>query len=342
MKISPHTYGVTFRAAIVLGLVAILGCQQGPGTQGPPGSRGLQGEQGPQGEPGEPLNWADVVSESGIFDAIYFIGYGLYDGQNYRHYLVGTGFAAYYTNVLWTNAHVALALRDQLSRLSLYNPRPFAVKTGTYIGASDTHGVTDYEIHPNYTGSTASPDIALVYIDSYLTRFAEFLPRQFTTRLQVGQPIATMGFPGVVHHQLSRASIATFKDGTISALRRYIIESENTITSIVQHNLDLSGGTSGSPIFDHYGWVIAVNNSGTESLLIDETGTPTRIPTGNIGFGIHVDEVWRFIDEIEARQRHTRDQRAWRVIAPSHARGLTKYRAFPANRDGNTTLDGAR
>ena len=274
VKITLRTLSVTFRAAIVLVVVAILGCQQGPGTQGPPGPRGPQGERGPhgeRGEPGEPLNWADVLSESGIPDAIYFIGYSLHDGQNFRHYLVGTGFAAYYTNVLWTNAHVALALRDQLSRLALYNPRPFAVKTGTYIGASDTHSVTAYEIHPNYTGSSASPDMALVYIDSSLAESAEFLPRHFSTRLRVGQPIATMGFPGEIHHQYSRASIATFKDGTISALRRYIIESENIITSVVQHNLDLSGGTSGSPIFDHYGWVIAVNNSGTESLLIDET-----------------------------------------------------------------------
>ena len=71
-------------------------------------------------------------------------------------------------------------------------------------------------------------------------------------------------------------------------------------SKIVQHNLDLSPGTSGSPIFDRYGWVIAVNNAGTSALGIDiHTGELTRIPTGNIGFGIRVDEVWDFIDELD-------------------------------------------
>ena len=333
---------------LVLVAVGLLGCEQGLGTQGPPGPRGPQGEQGlqgergpqgdrgPQGEPGEALDWSDVVSETEIPNAIYALGISLSGGRNY---VVGTGFAAHYTNVLWTNAHVALALRDNLDVLSSLNPIPFAVKTGTPIGASGTHILTAYEIHRKYDGSASSPDIAVVYINADLTEFAEFLPRNFATRLRVGQPIATMGFPGEVNHPYTAAPIATFKDGTISALRPYSI-SETEVTPdnsrYVQHNLDLSGGTSGSPIFDHYGWVIAVNNSGTEKLVFDvRTGRPERIPTGNIGFGIRVDEVWSFIDSIP-------DSRASRVEAPLNSKRGTGYQAFPANWNGKTTLDTAR
>ena len=65
--------------------------------------------------------------------------------------------------------------------------------------------------------------------------------------------------------------------------------------------MDLSGGTSGSPIFDHEGWVIAVNNAGTEKLVIDlNTGAPARVPSGNIGFGIRADEMWDFIAMFES------------------------------------------
>ena len=70
---------------------------------------------------------------------------------------------------------------------------------------------------------------------------------------------------------------------------------------MVQHNLDLSGGTSGSPIFDHEGWIVAVNNAGTEALVIDQrTGEPRRVPSGNIGFGIRVDEAWDFIEWVDS------------------------------------------
>ena len=70
---------------------------------------------------------------------------------------------------------------------------------------------------------------------------------------------------------------------------------------ILQHNLDLSGGTSGSPIFDHEGWIVAVNNAGTEALVIDQrTGEPRRVPSGNIGFGIRADEAWDFIEWVDS------------------------------------------
>ena len=92
--------------------------------------------------------------------------------------------------------------------------------------------------------------------------------------------------------------------GGVNALRPYRPEAESVTpedSRVVQHNLDLSGGTSGSPIFDHEGWIVAVNNSGTEALVIDQrTGEPRRVPSGNIGFGIRIDEAWAFIEWLDS------------------------------------------
>ena len=105
-------------------------------------------------------------------------------------------------------------------------------------------------------------------------------------------------------------------------------------TTFVQHNLDLSGGTSGSPIIDHNGWVIAVNNSGTEKLVFDvNTGQPERVPTGNIGFGIRVDEVWSMIDWLEA----SGSSRGRSRVGTTGRHSLAPYRAFPENWNGRTT-----
>ena len=294
---------------------------------------GLPGE---PGRDGVPLNWADVLDAHRVADAIYAIGINLPGGSNY---VIGTGFAAYYTDAIWTNAHVAIALRDELSALSSLNPIPFAVKSGTVIGTTPgTYALVYYYVHPGYIGSPSSPDVAVLTVNGELPEFLEFLPRRFATQLRVGQPVGTMGFPGEVSDPYTAAPVATFKDGTISALRPFSIL-ETSITpansTFVQHNLDLSGGTSGSPILDHNGWVIAVNNSGTEKLVIDvQSGQPTRVPTGNIGFGIRVDEVWNMIDLIEASGRIS-------VRVGNTQAQRETYRAFPENWNGrwNTVAD---
>ena len=133
---------------LVIALVVMLAaCDQGPGATGPQGPQGPQGERGPQGPPGDgrALNWADVLDDANVSDAIYAIGFSLPGGRNY---VIGTGFAAYYRDAIWTNAHVARGLRDQLATLSYLDPIPFAVRTGTVIGAGTTYVLTGYFVHP--------------------------------------------------------------------------------------------------------------------------------------------------------------------------------------------------
>jgi len=179
-------------------------------------------------------------------------------------------------------------------------PIAFAVKSGTTIGGVDTYLLSQFFIHPEYDGTVLSPDVALMIVEAEFLEAPSFLSRQLARDLGVGQPIATLGFPGEIDVLNTTVPIATFKDGTISALRPYdpgrtAVNDANN--KIVQHNLDLSGGTSGSPIFDHQGRIVSVNNAGTETLVIDQTtGEPERIPSGNIGISIRVDEVWDIIE----------------------------------------------
>ena len=276
---------------------------RGRGERGEPGEQGPEGPQGPTGAAGGTggfLNWADVIEESGLDQAIYAIGFEVFD----TNFLIGTGFSAHYADAIWTNAHVVQGLIDLLAELRDHGPRPFAVKSGTAIGGADTHVLYQYLEHPAYDGSTQSPDIGILIVDADFATAPSFLPREHARELRVGQPVATMGFPGEIAPLNTTVPLATFKDGTISALRPYRPDTEPATpedSRILQHNLDLSGGTSGSPIFDHEGWIVAVNNAGTEALVIDQrTGEPRRVPSGNIGFGIRVDEAWDFIEWVDS------------------------------------------
>ena len=237
-----------------------------------------------------------MIEGSGLDQAVYAIGFEVFD----TNYLIGTGFSAHYTNAIWTNAHVVQGLIDLLDEFQEHDPHPFAVKSGTRIGGTETHELSSYLEHPAYDGSTQSPDIGVLVVETEFTNVPSLLPREMTYGLRVGQPVATMGFPGEIAALNTMVPLATFKDGTISALRPLRPEAEAVTpgnSRFVQHNLDLSGGTSGSPIFDHEGWIVAINNAGTEALVIDQrSGEPRRIPSGNIGFGIRVDEAWNFIE----------------------------------------------
>ncbi len=142
-----------------------------------------------------------------------------------------------------------------------------------------------------------------VIIGAEFSSGAALLPCDTARERRLGQPIATLGFPGE-NRPLDEVCVpmASFKNGVISAPRplepKGSVDPGNTCT--VQHNLDLTAGTSRSPIIDHTGQVIAVNFSGYDVLMINErTGRPTRVNVGDWRFGIHVDEVWALIEHLE-------------------------------------------
>ena len=252
------------------GVQGAQGVQGVQGNQGVQGAEGPQGEQGEQGEPGETLNWADVIETGNLYDSIYIVG--VITDAGFRQ--VGTAFSAYFTDKLWTNAHVVEAVLEGITipAIAELNPVPVVVRTGTLIGGDETYAWAPYIIHPEYDGSLGSPDIALIEINGEITHQSPlFLPREHTDDLRIGQPVGTLGFPGLPSIFNAILPLATFKDGTISALRPFYNESfvnfpVNT-GLIVHYNLSVPGGTSGSPVFDHQGFIIAINYAGISQII---------------------------------------------------------------------------
>ena len=160
--------------------------------------------------------------------------------------------------------------------------------------------------------------------DASFQNVPSFLPRSLATQLRVGQPVGTLGFPGELAHPFEVGPIATFKDGTISALRPYsILETQVTPenSKLVQFNLSQTGGASGSPVFDHEGFIVAVSFAGVEAIVVDEYGYTVGIPVGDLNIGIRVDEVWDLIDLIAADAEPAR--------AGSRGYPHATYRAYP-------------
>ena len=296
-------------ARLLLFLV-FLGCKGPTGPEGPAGPagqagaagpQGIQGPAGPQGEPGETLDWSDVIETEDLGDAVYAIGVQV-QGKNY---VLGSGFVAHFTNAVWTNARIVQAVLISTTFIDHLNPRAFAVKSGTEIGGADTYWLENYWVHPDYDGTTGSPDAALLIIDANLTDLPFFLPRDQAQGLRAGQPIGTIGFTEEESGESVTVPIAAFKGGTIGALRPFEDAVPTPANSrIIQHDLDNSGRTSGSLIFDHSGYIVGMNFAGIFRVAYDtRTGEPTRVPTDNPGHAVRVDELWRLYDLASANGR---------------------------------------
>ena len=345
-------------ACISLFILVFLACKgdagpRGPtgpvgpaGETGPTGAVGPQGPVGPQGEPGVALDWSAVIEDQNLGDSVYAIGVQV-QGKNY---ILGSGFVAHFWNAVWTNAHVVQAVLVSTQFIEDLDPRPFAVKSGTEIGGADTYWLRNFWVHPDYDGTAGSPDAALLIIDAELTNLPFFLPRDQVQGLQVGQPIGTIGFPEERSGEAVNVPIATFRDGTISALRPFNDEVPTPENSrVIQHNLDLPGRTSGSLIFDHQGYIVGMNFAGIFRVVYDQrTGEPTRIASENPGLAIRVDELWRLYDVASGAGRMVtglsetgvagRSSDVPYVLVPEQDYPHAFYIPFPKNWSGETEL----
>ena len=322
------------------GTTGTTGSQGDTGRDGPQGPQGPPGSDGPPGPQGETISWTDVIGEARLDEASYAIGFAYTDPRDDDRYYASfcTGFAAYYTRAIWTNAHCVDSLAELLVTFADLDPEPMVFQSGTRLGGSESYEIVgDGWKHPDYDGTTKSEDVGLLDIAGEVPVVMDLLPREMFDELSVGQPIGTLGYPGELKATGDDArnhAIPTFKDGVLSALR--LIDSGESSHVEVQHNFDTSGGTSGSAIFDHDGWVVAVHHAGIAAKVVDIDGDTTRIGLGSLSFGIRADEVWDFIDFIEASSNAEAQMPLLGGLRLHRPYPHAEYRPFPENWNGET------
>lgn len=174
-----------------------------------------------------------------------------------------------------------------------------------------------------------SPDIALLLLEEEVPGpLPALLPRDFGEDLRVGQPIGTLGYPARLAPQTFSLVLPTFKDGTLSALRPFLNEDfDGTNTGMLLHyNFLTEGGTSGSPVFDHNGYIVGINFSGIVNIIKNEFGELLAKVESSHQFGIQVEALWQMIDQVGESPAV-----AARVAVPESA-----YVPFPSDWDGAT------
>jgi len=189
---------------------------------------------------------------------------------------------------LATNAH-CVALAESLAKKG---ERIVAVRNGD---GRARLAVTGMRRHPDWVagGARITPDVGLFEVDGDLPSLAPLADRAALQQLAPGDAIFTYGFPG----RLADASApeATFVDGIVGRLTRLDGEAGAPDERVLlQHSAYTTGGTSGSPIFDDGGRVVAVNAGG----YVDERAQPLQ----GYNFGMRIDLVQNLLMDDAARR----------------------------------------
>ena len=258
-------------------------------------------------------DWSGIVHS--LQYSVYAVLHGVYNENiaDWTITFIGTSFAVE-SGTLVTNGHIIDGLLELDGQVAAFNNRYGTDLQGAWIVVQNLTTdlsyqgnyffVDTYWTHPQWDpDDLRSPDVGTLHIsEGFIGRRVFLATSREVYRLRIGAPIATLGFPGELQGgDLSHLfPIATFKNGTISALRPPFQGESYTASDsyIVQHNLDLSGGTSGSPIFNASGQVVAINNAGIENLVLSIGGTPTRVPQTALGFGIRADKIHEVLDDV--------------------------------------------
>ena len=110
-------------------------------------------------------------------------------------------------------------------------------------------------------GAGISPDVGWLEVEGHLPARVALAPAAEYEALATGDPMFTYGFPGRLADVA--APEATFVEGVIGRVTTLDGRAGDVRERrLIQHSAFTSGGTSGSPIFNAAGHVVAVNTGG--------------------------------------------------------------------------------
>ena len=213
---------------------------------------------------------------------------------------VGTAWA-FAPNKFATNAHVALGLRNYAREFSAKPQKPIrSFEVQIVINGTDrlVRPVTHVQIHRDYQldKSHRNPDVAILTTSGRHDSYFKIAPKSVLHKLKSGTAVAYLGFPmdnldkNNVHIDNPIASMQT---GVIVAVSDFDLkDSGPDKNQWIRHNLPTTGGSSGSPVFNASGEVVAIHSIGSIILMDTKNakGESNKVPSAVlINGGIRVD-----------------------------------------------------
>jgi S1-C subfamily serine protease len=183
---------------------------------------------------------------------------------------------------LITNAHCVAAAEDLRKR----GGQIIVVQNGA---AKTRFAVERMRRIPGFVpgGAVISPDVGWLKVDGTLPATATLAPAAEYEALATGDPMFTYGFPGRLADP--SAPEATFVAGVVGRITTLDGRAGDVKEMrLIQHSAVTSGGTSGSPIFNAAGHVVAVNTGG----YVDKS----RALAG-YNFGMRIDLAQQLLSE---------------------------------------------
>jgi len=200
-----------------------------------------------------------------------------------------------------TNSHVTEEVREALARgetvFIVINKHP---SLQLHVTAAYSHPKYSSDV-PNLDGKPpAAPayDVGLMVTDEPAPDVFPIASASELSKLRSGYRVAYLGFPmelladGGVDF---RNPVATMQSGIITAVTDFWLSNVDFDHSfLIEHNLGLTGGASGSPLFNEHGEVVgivsAMNTIGQVVPLANGQITVARAPSGvMINFAQRVD-----------------------------------------------------
>ncbi|HEY3354325.1 MAG TPA: trypsin-like peptidase domain-containing protein [Polyangia bacterium] len=210
-----------------------------------------------------------------------------------------TGFAVK-PNVLATNAHCVAAARRLMGQgaaiIAVSNER------------GDRFRVTRMVGHPGYDPGRLGSDVGLMQVEGTLRTVVRLAAGKELRNISQGMTMYTLGFPGQLAS--SQRPEATITQGVVSRMMTpEKMPGRFDDAHVLQHTAYVTGGTSGSPIFDVAGTVIGINAGALATRTEVTLGASPRtgeggnkvqmtMPAPGYNYGMRIDLLGDIINSI--------------------------------------------
>lgn len=259
-------------------------------------------------------SWDDILKDYGesiFLIAVYYVNA---KGQAFNRG-TGTAWALDGDGWLGTNAHVA----EMVSRKEWPKGTRKIVKLAIQGGTGKVFDIEKIKVHKGWNGQVNSPDVALIQIDAPK---GALKPLRVGTKaryegLVSGTALGTAGFPGELtsefvdglEQEVLRGKTAKdlhapgatpiFKACFVTRVTDFDRKTAPPAKSqFIGHSASTTGGTSGSPMFDKDGYVVALNNSGLQVVIASDRSINSPAALNN---GIRVDLLMDLYQQVKSR-----------------------------------------